>query len=487
MATPKRYPPYKYILATLDWLTIVTAYCAAFILEERWLSEYFPLTGRLLVAESLYVSFVGFVCVFVFHYLGLYQINVFITVFDHLVQIVKGVAVVLAGIAVLSFFTKSEYIVDSRLLILYFALIAGGLFTVVRVGMFRWLHLYLSRNKVLMRNALIIGAGETGRNVAVNLFLHDYAGVRVVGFLDDRVPRGTSVFNGVNVVGTTSEMAEHIRRNNIDELLICVEDVKHDHLMELLEKTMAMNVTVKVSSPLYEIIPLRRAIEHYGNVPVVGVFQSGMSEGRENLKRIFDIAVASLTLLLLSPLLVAVALLVKLDSRGPVFFRQVRVGKNGRHFEIYKFRSMTVGSEHDEERKKQVAEFIKSKEKFQPSDAATTKIVNEARITRAGKLLRQLSLDEVPQLFNVLRGEMSIVGPRPCLPYEWDHYEEWHKRRLSVLPGLTGIWQIAGRSVVGFEDMVILDLHYIQNASIVLDLRVMLKTIPVLLFGMGGK
>jgi lipopolysaccharide/colanic/teichoic acid biosynthesis glycosyltransferase len=146
---------------------------------------------------------------------------------------------------------------------------------------------------------------------------------------------------------------------------------------------------------------------------------------------------------------------------------------------------MTVGSEHDEARKKQVAEFIKSREKVQAE--GSTKIVNEARVTRVGKWIRKLSLDEFPQLINVLRGEMSIVGPRPCLPYEWDHYEQWHKRRMSVLPGLPGIWQVTGRSVVGFEDMVILDLHYIQNASMILDLRVMLKTIPVILFGMGAK
>jgi lipopolysaccharide/colanic/teichoic acid biosynthesis glycosyltransferase len=198
-------------------------------------------------------------------------------------------------------------------------------------------------------------------------------------------------------------------------------------------------------------------------------------------------AVALVTLIVLLPLFLVIALAIRLDSRGPVFFRQVRIGKNGVPFKLYKFRSMTVGADNDEERKRQMKEFIKTKRAGPPSDAISTKIVNEARVTAVGKWLRKLSLDEFPQLINVLRGEMSIVGPRPCLPYEWEQYEEWHKRRLSVLPGLTGMWQVAGRSVVSFEDMVILDLHYIQNASLVLDLRVMLKTIPVVLFGTGAK
>jgi lipopolysaccharide/colanic/teichoic acid biosynthesis glycosyltransferase len=148
---------------------------------------------------------------------------------------------------------------------------------------------------------------------------------------------------------------------------------------------------------------------------------------------------------------------------------------------------MQVGSDQDEARKKTVVQFIHTKGKVKPSEKVSTKIVNEARVTRIGRWLRKTSLDELPQLFNVLKGDMSLVGPRPCLPYEWESYEEWHKRRLMVTPGCTGMWQVAGRSVVGFEDMVILDLYYIQNASVLLDFRLLLKTLPVMLFGTGAK
>ncbi|MDL1892493.1 sugar transferase [Sphingobacteriales bacterium CHB3] len=489
MASAKKYPLYKYVLAAIDTSTIAAAYIIALVLEQRWLNDHNHLhfLNVLYMAEAAYIVAIAALCVFIFHYLGLYQIHVFVTLAGHLSQIVKGLAVLVGSIAVISFFTKAEFIADSRLLILYFACTALVLFIVVRIVAFRQIYLYLSRNKVLQRKVLIVGAGENGRNVAVNLFLHDYVGLQVVGFLDDHVDVGTPIFNAARVVGRTGDLAECVKRLEAEEILICLEQIEHGQLIDLMEKTLPLKVFVKVSSPLYDIVPLRRAIEHYGNIPVLGVFQFGMSERKELYKRGFDMFVSILTLILLSPMFAVVALLIKLNSKGSVFYRQVRVGKNGKLFNLYKFRSMTVGSGDDEERKKQMAAFIRTKRNGQPIQQSSAKIVNEARVTVVGKWLRKLSIDEFPQLINVLKGEMSIVGPRPCLPYELEQFEEWHKRRLSVLPGLTGMWQVVGRSVVSFDDMVVLDLHYIQNASFVLDLRVMLKTIPVMLFGMGAK
>ncbi len=487
MNTTRKYPVYKYVLATIDFTTIVLAFFIAALLEDHPLFTNAKLIEPIVLAQLGFVFVVGLLAVFTFHYLGLYQIHVFVTIVNHLVQIVKGLVVLLIGIAVGFFFGRITWVIDGPLLALYFGATSFAFLLLVRVVLFRQFYLYLSRNKVLQRNVLILGAGENARNVAVNLFLHDYTGLRVEGFLDDEVREGTPIFNGVKVLGKTSTMSECVKENNIEEILVCFDEMDHIRLMDVVEKTVAMNVIVKIASPLYEIIPLRRAIEHYGTIPVVAVFQSGISPRKEIYKRVFDAIVTSALLLLLLPLLVAIAVIVKLDSSGPVLFRQPRVGKNGKIFKLFKFRSMTVGNEDDRERQKQVAAFIRDKKKFDPNAIESTKIVNNARVTRSGKWLRQLSLDELPQLFNVLRGEMSLVGPRPCLPYEWDQYEEWHKRRLSVLPGLTGIWQVSGRSVVGFEDMVILDLHYIQNASLALDVRVIMKTIPVMLFGTGAQ
>ncbi len=487
MPTARKYAAYKYVLAGIDCVTIVAAYIVAFVFEGRWLVEHSNFNQAIVYQTILFVPVVGVIAVFIFHYLGLYQIHVFVTVVNHLVQIVKGLAVLQITIAVASFFTKANFIIDSRLLSFYFAISAFLFLLTVRVVIFRQTYLYLSRNKVLQRNVLILGAGENGKKVAVNLFLHDYTGLRVVGFLDDDLRQGTPVFNGATVLGNTSVMAECVKAHNIEEILICYEKIDHSKLMETMEQTVSLNVIVKVASPLYEIIPLRRAIEHYGGIPVISVFQARISPKKEMYKRVFDVVVASSLLLLHAPILAVIALLIKLTSSGPLLFKQIRIGKNGKEFTLYKFRSMRIGAENDVEREKQMAAFIKDKKKFDPNAVTSTKIVNTARVTAVGKWLRLLSLDELPQLLNVLKGEMSLVGPRPCLPYEWVQYEEWHKRRLSVLPGLTGMWQVSGRSVVGFEDMVILDLHYIQMASIMLDLRVIMKTIPVMLFGTGAK
>ncbi|MEO8167441.1 MAG: sugar transferase [bacterium] len=487
MPTAKKYAVYKYVLAGIDWVTIVAAYGVAFVFESRWLLDHQNFNQPVVYETIVFVTLVGAAAVFIFHYLGLYQIHVFVTVVHHLVQIIKGLAVLQIAIAVASFFTKANFIIDSRLLILYFAIWASLLMLAVRVVMFRQMYLYLTRNKVLQRNVLILGAGENGRKVAVNLFLHDYTGLRVVGFLDDDLRPGTPVFNGAAVLGNTSALSECVKEHGVEEILICYEKIDHTKLIETMEKTVSLNVIVKIASPLYEIIPLRRAIEHYGSIPVISVFQSEISPKKELYKRVFDVVLASLALILLMPILAAILVLIKTTSHGPLLFKQIRIGKNGKEFKLYKFRSMAVGAENDTERERQMAAFIRDKKKFDPNAITSTKIVNTTRVTSVGKWLRLLSLDELPQLLNVLKGEMSLVGPRPCLPYEWNQYEEWHKRRLSVLPGLTGMWQVSGRSVVGFEDMVILDLHYIQTASIMLDLRVIMKTIPVMLFGTGAK
>lgn len=487
MITSGRYPVYKYVLAALDWGAIVAAYGVALLIEERWLVDHPDLSGMMLAGFVTFVATVGVLTVFVFHHFGLYQIHVFVTIVDHVLQIVKGLVIVLMSVAVMSFFIRMEFIVDSRLLTGLFALAAFVILIGVRVVAFRQAYLYLSRNKVLQRPTLILGAKDNGRNVAVNLFLHDYIGLRVVGFLDDDLFPGTAVFNGAKVLGKVDDLDEVVKHYHVEEVLICLENIEYTRLMEIMERAVNNQLIVKVASPLYEIVPLRRAIEHYGNIPVIAVFQAGMTPKREFFKRIFDVVAASIIFVLHLPLFVTIAAAIKLDSRGPIFYKQKRVGKNGQEFFLYKFRSMTVGDDDDEERKKQMAAFIKDKKKYDPNTALSTKIVNTSRVTGIGKWLRKLSLDELPQLINVLKGEMSLVGPRPCLPYEWAHYEEWHKRRLSVMPGLTGMWQVSGRSVVGFEDMVILDLHYIQNASLLLDVRVLLKTIPVMLFGTGGK
>jgi lipopolysaccharide/colanic/teichoic acid biosynthesis glycosyltransferase len=195
-----------------------------------------------------------------------------------------------------------------------------------------------------------------------------------------------------------------------------------------------------------------------------------------------DIFLSVLTLILIAPLMLIIAALIKLTSPGPIFFKQKRVGYYGKEFDIYKFRSMKVQDGEDEDRKLQMFKFMNDY-----SGKIKTKVVNDSRITWIGTFIRKTSLDELPQLFNVIKGDMSLVGPRPCLPYEYDLYPEWQKRRVNVLPGCTGVWQIWGRSSTSYKDSVVLDLYYINKMSPWFDLQLLFQTIPVMITARGAK
>jgi lipopolysaccharide/colanic/teichoic acid biosynthesis glycosyltransferase len=204
------------------------------------------------------------------------------------------------------------------------------------------------------------------------------------------------------------------------------------------------------------------------------------------VKRGIDFAVSFFVVVFGLPFHALLGLLIKLTSEGPVLYVQERIGEDGRPFRMYKYRTMMNGN-NDETHRSFAKNFINGKTNGNDgSNGNVFKIVDDPRVTSIGKFLRKTSLDELPQFINVVRGEMSLVGPRPPLTYELDHYQEWHKRRLSVKPGLTGLWQVSGRSTVPFDEMVALDLHYIENWSLLLDVKIILRTVPVMLSGFGG-
>jgi len=487
MVSLKKRPAYAFALPVLDWLTIVGSLVLAVILRGREFTGEFTFVGAPLEGEVIFLLMFGGAATLVFQYFGLYTVNVFVTVADQTVRILKALFYTNLGLALLAFFVRANWILDSRLAMLYFTLLSAALLVGGRIMIFRNVYLWLSRHKVFHRNALVVGAGENGKNLAINLFLNDHLGLNLVGFLDDELSLGKVVFNRAKVVGRIAELRDIVKVFEVQEIIVCVENVDHARLINVLEVATNTDAVVKISSPLYDVVPARLFIEKYGNLPVVSISHFSPSPVLEASKRVFDSIGAFAGLALLAPLLTVIALAVKFSSPGPIFFAQTRIGKNGTPFKFYKFRSMQVGSDQDKDREKTVVQFIQTKAKTKATEKVSTKIVNESRVTGVGRFLRKTSLDELPQLFNVLKGDMSLVGPRPCLPYEWDHYEEWHKRRLSVMPGCTGMWQVAGRSVVGFEDMVVLDLYYIQNASVLLDFGLLLKTLPVMLFGSGAK
>ena len=475
-------PKYKFVLALLDVVLVNMAFMVALNLQSHRGGSLFPVGEHFASTEALFFLAYSFVVALIFQHNNLYKLNVFLTVADHSARIIKSLIYAVLGLAVLSFFTKSPLIVESRLAILYFTGVAFVLFALVRVVAFRSLFLLFVSMPRYRRPMLILGAGRTGKLLAANVRLNNPYGLQVVGFLDDEIIKGTPIFSGLEVLGKVSDVTYLVDDQEISEILICLDDVPHDRLLSVLDLCTSTRAEVKVASPLYDIIAERVFTERYGEIPVVGMTRS-QSIAQEWAKRLFDFVAAIIGIVILLPVFILIALAVKLDSRGPVFYKQVRVGKDGRRFSLFKFRSMKPGSDTDPKRINAAVSFIKASD----GNGSASKIVNEARITRVGRFLRKTSLDELPQLINVVRGEMSLVGPRPCLPYEWDHYDEWHKKRMTVTPGCTGVWQVSARNQVGFDDMVVLDLYYIQNSSLLMDVQLILKTIPVMLFAKGGK
>jgi exopolysaccharide biosynthesis polyprenyl glycosylphosphotransferase len=246
--------------------------------------------------------------------------------------------------------------------------------------------------------------------------------------------------------------------------------------MGIVRECERQQVSAGIVPDLFQMSLSNVDVDDLGGVPLIGVREVGFGRGALLVRRAMDVVGASVGLVLGAPLLALIGLAIWLDSPGPILFRQIRVGTGGKLFEIYKFRSMREGAEAELEQLRDLNE----------ADGPLFKIQDDPRLTRVGRFLRHTSFDELPQLWNVLRGEMSLVGPRPPLPAEVGRYMEWHKKRLEVRPGMTGLPQVSGRSLLSFDEMVLLDIYYIENWSLWLDFKILLRTIPKVLFGGGA-
>ena len=318
-----------------------------------------------------------------------------------------------------------------------------------------------------------------------------------MGFVDDDRDKCYGALPTVPVLGTTENLERVISDHGIDEVIVAIPSAAPERIMDLMGECLRLKVKWRFVPNLCNVMLDRMHIDHIGDLPLISLRGSRIVGLNWALKRSFDLVFASLVLIILAPLNLLMALLVKLTSRGPVLFKQTRIGLNGQPFTFLKFRSMRVATTADIHRSF-TTEWIYGRtgsgtQSSAQSDSArsndvaqkTHKLTNDQRITPLGRLLRSTSFDEIPQFWNVIRGEMSVVGPRPPVPYEVERYTEWHKRRLEVLPGITGLWQVNGRNALSFEEMVRLDIKYIESWCMAQDIRIVLKTIPAMLFNRG--
>jgi exopolysaccharide biosynthesis polyprenyl glycosylphosphotransferase len=457
------------LLAATDALALFVAGVATFTLANQ-------IAGPALVSPQWATALlalgalIGWVLIFSIY--GLYErqsSTIVASTFDEISTLLNALMagsllMLLTGQALQRFAHIKVYSPSEAVLFLLFAL--------ALVPLARW----TLRNRLLPgvirpRRTLIVGAGSTGRLLASKISQHPDYGLEVVGFLDE-AGRGSAD----DVLGVTADLTSIIDDHEIDWVVLAGAEGAHDETLELVRRVRRPDVHLSIVPTYFELFASNATIEDLQGIPVVSLPPMRLSRSMRLLKRTFDLSAALLGLLVLSPVVIAAAIAIKLDSKGPVLFRQLRNGRGGTPFHIIKFRSMVDGAES---------------QRFELAhlnlmDGPLFKIEADPRITRTGAFLRKWRLDELPQLWNVVRGEMSLVGPRPFVVHEADRITGWAGRRLESVPGITGLWQVLGGNDLSFEEMVKLDYVYTTNWSLWWDIKILFQTVPVVLARRGA-
>ncbi len=353
----------------------------------------------------------------------------------------------------------------------------GFFFTAVGRFSLRRVIYNLRRNGYFMRNALIVGYNEEGESLAQQLISWKTSGLAVKGFIDDKKSSIEIVYGKLPILGNLEDLDRVIKEYEIEELVLATSALSRSQMLDLFKRYgISESVNLNLSSGLFEIITTSLSIQETAAVPLVLVNKVRLTGIDKVLKFMLDYTLTILVLVLISPILLVISLILKLDSEGPIFHRRRVMGVNKRQFDAFKFRTMFENSE----------DVFTTNPELQAEFERNYKLKNDPRITRFGHILRKYSLDELPQLFNVLRREMSLVGPRMISPEELPKYNQWGINLLTVQPGITGLWQVSGRSDIPYEERVRLDMQYIRNWTIWLDLQLLFRTIPVVLRKQGA-
>lgn len=422
------------------------------------------------VTLSFYVYLmVTLIWAVVFQLFSVYDPKRTLRLVDELQQLVPAIfmsTLVFAGALYFSFRDIS------RLQVIYFFGIDLALLLCLRVLLRLVFHLQGGR-RYNARRVLVVGAGKVGQEVAAMIRQYAWAGLELVGYLDDNPCKRD---NGLPVLGVLEDAPRLVREMEIDEVVVALPLRDHERLAAVTYALQQVPVNIRVVPDYFNLVFLRASVEDFGGMPLITLREPALTEFQRTVKRAFDLVVGTVLTVVSLPLMALIALAIKLDSPGPAIFKQQRVGENGRLFLMYKFRSMVDGAD---ERREEVI-------KCASDGTIVHKYPDDPRITRVGHFIRVLSLDELPQLFNVLKGEMSLVGPRPEMLWLVEEYEDWQLKRFTVPQGITGWWQVNGRSDKLMHEHTEEDLFYIKNYSLLLDLQILWRTIGAVLKRAGA-
>ena len=391
-------------------------------------------------------------------------------------RVLRALGIGVVGFILLTYVLKTPGL--SRAWTLLAFAIAGVTVSGGRLAVRTWLCRERAAGR-MHRRTLVVGDNAEGERIVNRLLDSPEQGLTPVGCLaaarvdslaldycSEMVPR----------LGYAREIARVVREHEIDTVVIAGSAFEHEVISHIISELRDIDVSIHVSSGLFEVLTSRVLVRDIAGVPLMTVAPVSFSAANLRTKRVFDLTLATLGVVIGLPVWLLVACAVKIDSRGPVFYRQTRVGKDGIEFGMFKFRSMYADAD----------ERLKDLQAQNEASGPLFKMKNDPRVTRVGKWMRKFSIDEFPQLLNVIRGEMSLVGPRPPLPHETEQYTDHHWRRMEVPSGMTGLWQVSGRSSLTFDEMIRLDLYYIENWSVGFDVSLLMRTVPAVIFARGA-
>lgn len=457
--------------AAMAFLGFVLAYVLRYELElgQAVLEEYdLPFSRFVWIGVTLVLFLLA-----LFEARGLYRLPRGTPWLETLSRVASSTTLAVAALVVVLYATQTYY---SRLLYVYAWLCMILTVGVGRAVLHRGMQ-WLWRQGVAAERVLVVGAGPLGQQVMQTIRQQPQLGYFLVGYVDDApLPENPAPDEPFRYLGRPEDLPLLLEPCRIDLAIIALPSEAHRKALEAAEQCRIEGVDFRLAPDIYEMSFDRVDIAELGGIPLLGLKEVAIRGWNLLLKRAMDILLSLLVLGLGWPLFFLVAVAIKLDSPGPILFAQKRIGRKGRPFTVFKFRTMYERAEREKRRLAALNE----------ADGPLFKIRADPRVTRVGRILRRTSIDELPQVLNILLGEMSWVGPRPGTPDEVAQYQPWQRKRLEVLPGVTGLWQVSGRSDLSFEDMIRLDIYYIENWSLWLDILILLRTIPAVISGKGA-